>query len=354
LSYIAKSSRPKHDPQEIFLPATHNARDLMKISVIIPAFNAAATIGATLDAVLSQTLSPHEILVFDDGSTDDTAIILKSYGPRVTVFRQSNHGAAYARNFLCEQARGDVLAFLDADDLWHPRYLEVQHWLVEQHPDAVAYFTEHENIFGDGWEWPNGANSQAINPEVISPEAFIRRYDKTPMSFQMSCFCIRKSVLARLGKEPFRVSGAEDTFLHNTLPLLGPVVHAPVRLAAYRVNETSLSSNRLKVSLLVVDAFELLDALYKSNGNVVLYRAFRGVHASRRRNCGKFLMGTRRVPDARKQFLLAARMSRSLASFAKSMGLYCLTHFPNSLQPQWPAGQRVLHERNLKSSKGLG
>src|ERR1035438_3408854 len=105
----------------------------MKISVIIPAYNAAATIKATLEAVLSQTVSPHEVLVFDDGSTDNTADLLESYKPRVTVFRQSNQGAAHARNFLCAQARNDMLAFLDADDIWHPRYLEVQQRLIERH-----------------------------------------------------------------------------------------------------------------------------------------------------------------------------------------------------------------------------
>jgi hypothetical protein len=166
----------------------------------------------------------------------------------------------------------------------------------------------------------------------------------------MSCFCIRKSSLTPLGQEPFRVSGAEDTFLHNTLPLLGPVVHSPIRLVAYRINETSLSSNQLKVSLLVVDAFKMLDELYKSKANKVLYGLFRSVYASRRRNCGKFLMGASRKLDARKQFLLAARTSPSLASIAKSLGLYGLTHLPGSLQPQWPAGQRVFNDGNLKAS----
>ena len=321
----------------------------MKISVIIPAYNAAATIQATLHAVLSQSVSPHEILVFDDGSTDDTAILLEAYKPQVTVFRQSNQGAAHARNFLCQQAQGDVLAFLDADDLWHPRYLEVQQQLIEKHPEAVAYFTEHENLIGYGtYPWSTELDWQAFNSEVIEPQSFIRRYDQTPLSFQMSCFCIRSKSLTPLGNELFRVSGAEDTYLHNTLPLLGAVVHAPVRLVAYRINEASLSSNRLRVSLLVVDVFDLLNELYISKANPTLYKQFKAVHASRRRNCGKFLMGAGRKLEARKQFLLAARTSPEPASMMKSIGLYCSTLFPPSLQPQWPAGQRVFNEGNLK------
>ena len=159
----------------------------MKFSVIIPAYNAAQSIAMTLDSVRAQTVVPHEILVFDDGSTDDTAAILESYKPRVTVFRQSNQGVAHARNFLCAQAQGDTLAFLDADDLWHPRYLEVQSKLIQEFPDAIAYFTEHENLAGYGtYQWQNGSADVGVAPELISAGDFIIRYNRTPLSFQMS------------------------------------------------------------------------------------------------------------------------------------------------------------------------
>ena len=231
----------------------------MKFSVIIPAYNAAKTIAATLDSVLAQTVVPFEILVFDDGSTDNMAVILASYKPRVTVFSQSNQGAAHARNFLCAQAQGDILAFLDADDLWHPCYLKAQKQMIEKHPDAVAHFTEHENIVGLGdFKWPKGADCQPINPELIQPAVFIKRYNETPLSFQMSCMCVRKSVPSQLGPEPFRVTVADDTFFHTSLPLLGPVAHTTARLVAYRINESSLSSNRLRMSVLVVDDYNTM------------------------------------------------------------------------------------------------
>ena len=310
---------------------------MMKFSVIIPAYNAARTIGATLDSALAQTVIPGEILVFNDGSTDETAAILESYKPRVTVFHQTNQGPAGGRNFLCARARGDVLAFLDADDLWHPRYLEVQRKLIEAVPDAIACFTDHENIFGmEECHWGRDMDFSSVKSELIGPIDFIRQYDKTPLRFQMSCFCLRTSVFNQLGKEPFKVSGAEDTYLHNTLPLLGPVAHTSLRLVAYRINEASLSSNRLRVSLLVLDVFELLDAIYKSDANNLLYDTFKTVHFSRMRNCGKYLMGAGRTGEARRQFRRAFKNSTSLSSSLKSLLLLFLSRLPSALGPAWP------------------
>ena len=104
----------------------------MKICVIIPAYNASATIDATIQSVLDQTHLADEILVVDDGSTDDTFARLSAYGSKIKVFRQPNQGVACARNFLCHQATGDLVAFLDADDVWHPDYLKTQFNQFEQ------------------------------------------------------------------------------------------------------------------------------------------------------------------------------------------------------------------------------
>jgi glycosyltransferase involved in cell wall biosynthesis len=318
----------------------------MNVSAIIPAYNAAKTIGMTLDSVLAQTTVPYEILVFDDGSTDDTPAILEPYKSRIKVFRQSNQGVAHARNVLCAQAQGDILAFLDADDIWHPRYLEVQGKSIQEHPDAVAYFTGHENLVGYGnYQWRDDPLSLASAPELIGPKDFVIRYDRTPLSFQMSCFCFRKSMLAKLGEEPFppKVSGADDTYMHNILPLLGPVLHTPVPLVAYRITTSSISANRLKMALSVVDVFEMLVPQYRKRANNHLYLAFKQTFASRRRNCGKFLMGAGRTMGARKQFMLAAKESKSPISIAKSLALAALTYVPNSIQPRWPDGQRILN-----------
>ena len=326
----------------------------MKISVVIPAHNTEATINTTINSVLSQTVAPYEILVFDDGSTDNTALILESYKPHVTVFKQSNKGVAHARNYLCERARGDIIAFLDADDIWHPRYLEVQHRIIEQYPKAVAYFTDHENLFGCGtYQWKTDPADILLNSELISPKTFIARYDMTPLRFQMSCCCIYKKVLMKLGKEPFlvSVSGADDTYLHNMLPLLGSVVHTPEPLVAYRITDSSISANQLKMAFSVVEAFKRLDEHYRRNNNSVLRKAFKLVFASRRRGYGKFLMGAGSILDARREFRASIKITGNPVSIAKSLVLLFLSYMPAHLQPKWPSSHRKSKSHDHASMK---
>ncbi len=104
------------------------------VTVIIPAYRASRTIRRAVDSLLSQTRPPDEVLVIDDGSPEDLSIPLESYGERVTLVRQANGGAASARNTGIEKARGDWLAFLDADDFWEPEKLERQLQVLDVHP----------------------------------------------------------------------------------------------------------------------------------------------------------------------------------------------------------------------------
>jgi glycosyltransferase involved in cell wall biosynthesis len=83
----------------------------MKISVLIPAYNCEGTIRHTMDSVLAQTRPPDEVLVIDDGSTDQTSAILKSYKPRVQVLKQEKQGVSVARNVCLNSRRGDLLVF---------------------------------------------------------------------------------------------------------------------------------------------------------------------------------------------------------------------------------------------------
>lgn len=96
------------------------------VSVIIPTYNYGRFVGEAVQSALDQTLPPSEIIVVDDGSTDDTQQVLARFGNRIRVVRQENQGVAVARNTGVAHATGDLLAFLDADDLWLPAKLEKQ------------------------------------------------------------------------------------------------------------------------------------------------------------------------------------------------------------------------------------
>ena len=97
-----------------------------RVSVVIPTFNYGRWVAEAVDSALQQTLPPLEVIVVDDGSTDETAAVLAAYGDRIRLIRQTNQGPAMARNAGIAAARGDYVAFLDADDVWKPRKLELQ------------------------------------------------------------------------------------------------------------------------------------------------------------------------------------------------------------------------------------
>jgi glycosyltransferase involved in cell wall biosynthesis len=107
----------------------------LKISVVIPAYNNGPHIHRSIDSVLAQTASPLEIIVVDDGSTDNTSELVKCYGEKVRYIYQENAGASAARNTGVEAVTGDWIAFLDADDEWLPMKLEAQLNHLKKHPD---------------------------------------------------------------------------------------------------------------------------------------------------------------------------------------------------------------------------
>lgn len=136
------------------------------VSVIIPAYNSAGTLRRALDSVFGQTSAAHEVIVVDDGSADDIEAVLDSYGSRVTLLRQKNAGAAAARNTGAARARGKFLAFLDADDFWHPRKLELQMRAFIERPSLALCWTHALRLTADEL---SRADSVQI-PVQVAPE----------------------------------------------------------------------------------------------------------------------------------------------------------------------------------------
>src|SRR5687768_199170 len=114
----------------------------MRVSVIIPTYNSGSLVVQAVEGVLAQTRQAEEVIVVDDGSTDDTAERLQQFGERIRVVRQANGGVATARNAGLRASSGDLVAFLDADDAWHPQKLERQIALLQQHPEFGLLATQ--------------------------------------------------------------------------------------------------------------------------------------------------------------------------------------------------------------------
>ena len=109
-----------------------------KVSVVIPTYNQPVYLREALDSVFAQTFKDYEVIVVNDGSTDDTPDLLKQYGDRIHLINQENRGIGPARNRGMDAATGRYVAFLDHDDLWYPRKLETQVAFMEKHPDCVG------------------------------------------------------------------------------------------------------------------------------------------------------------------------------------------------------------------------
>jgi len=150
---------------------------MKRISVVIPSYNYARFVREAIDSALAQTYPPLEVIVVDDGSTDATPEVLASYGDRIRVIRQRNEGVARARNAGIATARGDYVAFLDADDVWHPRKLELQIARFDGDPSlglvhcGVEMFDGDGNtidVFRDGKEGDIAADLLRLEPGTIA------------------------------------------------------------------------------------------------------------------------------------------------------------------------------------------
>lgn len=136
------------------------------VSVVIPTYNRSAFLKEAVDSVLAQTAAADEVIVVDDGSTDETPAVLKAFGPHVRSLRQENAGVSAARNAGIRAARGEWLAFLDSDDLWRPRKLEAQLAYLSARPEMRICQVEEIWI----------RNGKRLNP---------RKYHRKPSGF---CF----------------------------------------------------------------------------------------------------------------------------------------------------------------------
>lgn len=132
---------------------------MLSISVIIPTYNNGHLIVEAIESVLSQSISPVEVIIVDDGSTDNTRQILEPYIGHIRYHYQENQGLAVARNVGLDLASGDYLTFLDADDIWLPDNLEIKTEVLRCHPDLGGVFSEFE-IFGEqGVLYPEGTRN---------------------------------------------------------------------------------------------------------------------------------------------------------------------------------------------------
>jgi glycosyltransferase involved in cell wall biosynthesis len=324
----------------------------MSVSVLIPTHNAARTIRSAIDSALRQTAPPDEVIVLDDGSTDDTIAVVESYGPRLRLIRQKNQGVAHTRNRLCAEASCDLLAFLDHDDIWHPTYLEVQERQFAAYPELVALFAGSALFYGYGdFTWPDSPMACENAFELIDSLSFLGRYNQAGTFGCASFMCVPKRTFARIGPEPFKVDAAEDAYFCTWLPLLGPVGYTDVPLVAYRVTEGATSTDQVRAVRARLEVLTLMEPHYRALASPSSRKLFQSVLASKRRHCAKHLFGVGKAHEARGQLYRSLAHSPRPASLAKSMGLLAASLMPVRFQPAWPSAQRNWRDPTVEANR---
>lgn len=225
------------------------------ISVIVPTYNCARFIGEALDSILAQTLPLKQIIVVDDGSSDDTAQVLGRYKDRrIQYIRQAHGGVASARNTGLDAARGEYITFLDADDRWRPIFVEMMHAYLSEDPAAASVFGNFVR-FEDGTGKLLGLQFDSY-PEIKrptllkdAPHAHGRIPKEMAFSALVACSDIpaytqvmmfRRSMIENLRFEPSPMRGEDITFALQAF-LAGGVVFTDAVLAEVRRHDANAS-----------------------------------------------------------------------------------------------------------------
>jgi glycosyltransferase involved in cell wall biosynthesis len=206
------------------------------VSIVIPAYNAVRFLSDTLGSVFSQSFQDFEILVVNDGSTDETEEMLLGYGDKIRYLPKLNGGVSSARNYGIEMAEGKYVAFLDADDVWMPEKLEKQIALMEANSEIGLCYAATQKVD----EELNYLSSIPANAFSDYTEALLLNLNIVAGS--CSSAVVRRDVLSRTTGFDSQFTTYADWELWLRLSLLTKFAPLPEELVKYRVVAGSMSS----------------------------------------------------------------------------------------------------------------
>ncbi|MCM1567454.1 MAG: glycosyltransferase family 2 protein [Dehalobacter sp.] len=215
------------------------------LSVVIPLYNKGSYIARAINSVLTQSFQDFEVVVVDDGSTDNGVEVVRRFGdPRIRLIAQENQGVSAARNKGVHEAATEFIAFLDADDEWTPIHLETIQRLREKHPEAGMYSTAFRILTSDGKLHLNKYRCMPEPPwEGIIPNYFrSSTIGYTPVN--CSSVCMPKRVIVEAGGFPQGYWWAEDLDLFGRIALKHPVAFSWQLGAIYHLDAINNISYR--------------------------------------------------------------------------------------------------------------
>lgn len=213
------------------------------ISVVIPLYNKEKQIRKTLQSVLDQTYQKFEIVVINDGSTDNSAEEVKrNKDPRIRLINQQNAGVSAARNRGIEEAKYELIAFLDADDEWKPKYLQTQYNLYAKYPQCGMYATSYINKTVSGNEDAIILNRLPFKDEGILSNYFeVAAYSHPPIC--SISVMIKKNLLKAVNGFPTHIKSGEDLITWAKLFTITQIAYNTEPLAIYNMGEGYILTN---------------------------------------------------------------------------------------------------------------
>jgi glycosyltransferase involved in cell wall biosynthesis len=223
--------------------AAIESKGMPAVSVIIPTYNSAAFLRETVESVLGQTYSDFEIIVVDDGSTDETERVMRSFGARVSYVKQENKGVSAARNHGIKLARARYVAFLDSDDLWVPQKLAEQIPLLDEDPEIGLVYSDWAVVSERGVAEPSFHSSRPAASGHVFNELVETGFILT------SGTVVRRSCFDDVGDFDESLSIAQDYDLWLRICYRWKVAVVNKALVTKRSWDGSLSSNLTKTAM---------------------------------------------------------------------------------------------------------
>jgi glycosyltransferase involved in cell wall biosynthesis len=207
------------------------------VSVVIPVYNQGQYLPTAIESVLTQAYEPLELIVVDDGSTDETPEVLERYGARITSMRQSNHGASEALNRGIAASRGSLVCWLSADDEFLPGKIQAQ---VDAFRDA-----DEVSLCATGFDVVDAGGRlvrRMLAPRWRHPDPFVAVFWENPING--STVMVRRAVFDRIGYFDTTLRADVDADMWLRIAPVGRIVQLDGVYLRYRVHAASLSANR--------------------------------------------------------------------------------------------------------------
>jgi len=258
-----------------------NKKPSLQVSVVIPAYNIEAYIGRAIESVLTQTREADEIIVVDDGSTDNTAAEIKKFGDKVRYIRQENGGAGAGRNRGIREAKFEWIGFLDGDDEWHKLYLQRQIELLERNPGLMWSCTNTIYcLCGDKRCGP------ALKPQkarkLVGGKDYFDNYffsQRHRAGHNINTMMIKREVFDKVGFFPEGQVVSEDTDMWWRIAYQWPRIgYVPEPLAVYhqRTKRNITQSFKQQVLRIHIDLLEKHLGLARENNQQLEFKKLAG------------------------------------------------------------------------------